>query len=669
MTNNLEMSKFMVNGNGRLAQAQRAALNPEYNLALRQFNERERASRALAERGRRLLDEARQAYDARRDFRERRMRSRNYYRNKPNEKIRHPDTGQIVTEEEYIRSQGRFPYRMDQTSGVVGNLVGQFEGYKTQRMAFARNSDDNDVARMGTEMLKHSNQINQTDIIDSSAFEENLISGMYGWKVGHRWRHQTKRTDTTIDPVDPMTMFFSTNVADRRLFDMNMVGELNDFTMDEMIYYFARNRYEADWIRKKYTNRGYDPTYPSGSPTGFELRDNMDFYQSADPTACRVIEVWKMEWDWRNFLHDRARGTYEESDMKENEVAELNMRRYLEALKLGPGSPEMVELVQQYEPIWTCYYLTPDGDVLLARRTPYWHEQHPYSLGFGYFFDGEIWGLVEKIIDPQRLVNRITMAIDYMFGASAKGVLLVDEAMIPDRMTPEEFADEYVKFNGMILYKGKPGAKAPQQITANAIPAGMFTWLGSMMQQIKDVSGVHGAAMGNEAPGNTPAALYQQQIAQTQVTTRSLLNNFANVRKQRDLRVLQVNSQFYGERMTIPIEKQPDGMQTMVWDPTRVRDIEWDLSVADAPDTPVTRQLMENELSQHLQSNRISFSQYLQASSSPYSDVILNLIKKTNPMLKEMEMNPEGAIELEKQFRQIAASGDRDAMAYVSQLS
>lgn len=663
ITNALEVNR------GRVLRAQVSANDPALNPMLRQFNERKAVSRALKGRGERILHEARAAYDSRSDYRARRKRSRNYYRNKPDEKVKDPETGLLVSEDEYVKSQGRYPYKMDQISGVTGNILGQFMSYKTQRMAFGVDREDNEAARQMTSMVNYTNKNNLTHLLDADNFEENLISGMYGWKVGHKFRYQTKRFETTIDNINTNSIFFSSGVSDRRMFDLGMIGELHDYTLDEVFHWFAQNRYEADWLRRMYQNRGQDMYSANGYQTGFALSDAMDFYQSADPSKCRVIEVWKLEWDWRNFVHDTANGTYEESDMREEEIAELNKRRYLEALQYGMQSPQMLEVQQQYEPVWSVYYLTPFGDVLLARRTPYWHEQHPYSLGFGYFFDGEIWGLVEKIIDPQRLINRITSAMDYMFGASAKGVLLVDEDMVPDDMTPEEFADQYTRFNGMIMFKAKPGQQMPKQISANAIPAGMFTWLANSMQQIKDVSGTHGAALGQEASSGSPASMYQMQIAQSQITNRHLIDNFLEVRRMRDLRVCQVNAQYYKEQMRIPIDKQPDGTSTILWDPSRVRDIEWDIAVEDAPDTPVTRQLMETELQGHLNTNRISFKQFLTASGSPYADVILQLIEKTNPILAQAEVNPEGAATLEEQFRQMAANGDRDASAYVSQLA
>ena len=47
-------------------------------------------------------------------------------------------------------------------------------------------------------------------------------------------------------------------------------------------------------------------------------------------------------------------------------------------------------------------------------------------------------------------------------------VLLIPEDVIPDGMTPDDFAKEWTRFNGIITYTPKPHGKMPEQISANS---------------------------------------------------------------------------------------------------------------------------------------------------------------------------------------------------------
>ena len=102
--------------------------------------------------------------------------------------------------------------------------------------------------------------------------------------------------------------------------------------------------------------------------------------------------------------------------------------------------------------------------------------------------------------------------IDFIMGSSAKGVLLFPEDQIPDGMTIEDIADEWTKYNGIILFRPRPGSPMPQQIAVNATQVGAYEMLSLQMRLFEDISGVHGAIQGKAAQSGTPASLYAQQI-------------------------------------------------------------------------------------------------------------------------------------------------------------
>jgi hypothetical protein len=314
------------------------------------------------------------------------------------------------------------------------------------------------------------------------------------------------------------------------------------------------------------------------------------------------------------------------------------------------------------------YFLDPLGRVLYSGPTPYTHESHPYSLGLVTLVDGETWGMIEDIIDPQRLVNRITTAIDYMFGASSKGVLMVPEDSIPENMTADDFASEWTKFNGVIRYKAKPGVPQPQQVVQNSIPVGLFDWLNIQQQNIMNISAVNGPSLGQTPPSGTPASLYYQQVQQASINNRDYFDSFFETRRQRDLKVCKTFIQYWDDMRYLGVAgRRADGKTTITFDPARVKDFEFDIIISDSPDTPAARQLMEEYLTNLLQQNRLTFKQYLQLSSHPKADVILAVIEKTNPLLAQQQLGAAEQQALAQQLQLAAQSGDQDAIALLQQ--
>jgi hypothetical protein len=613
-----------------------------------------------------LLEQCRRAWESLRDFRTRRARSRDYFRNRPREKMVDPATGKYIDEDEYIRSEGRIPYKMNHIRDVVMNLKGQFRQNKSDRSAYGRNREDNEAAEMMTEGLRYVCDVNETEELDADQFVESLVSGMFGYKTIYNWHDRLQRDEVRVDPVDTTRFFFTPGTSDRRMDDIDLIGEILDMTFQELCANFATTPEDEEKLKRFYS-QSRDPDWTTLTTRGFEAVDILDFYTSPDPAKCRVITAWKKEFAWQTFLYDPRTATYDQSDVSEDEVRQLNQQRIMEAAETGEIA-DLVQLDKRFAPLWRAYFMTPNGEVLFKKACPYWHMGHPYTVGFSGFFDGEIWGLIEDIIDPQRLVNRLTTAIDYMFASSAKGVLLIDEDAIPEGMTLQEFADEWTKFNGVIRFKWKQGSPKPEQITHNAVPEGLFKWLASMVTNIREISGVNSATLGMDPKAGMPAALYEQQVIQAQSTNRDYFDTIFAVRRRRDLMICQTIAQFWQDKRMLPTQtRRPDNTRAVEFDPARVRDIEWNIVISDMPHTAAARQEMEGFMQKLLDTNRLTFRQYLQESANPKADAILNLIEKTNPLMADQQIGPEQMTMLKAQVQQDAAAGDPDAAAYLAQ--
>jgi hypothetical protein len=81
----------------------------------------------------------------------------------------------------------------------------------------------------------------------------------------------------------------------------------------------------------------------------------------------------------------------------------------------------------------------------------------------------------------------------------------------------------------------------------------------------------------------------------------------------------------------------------MRWDREMIRDIDYDVSISEGVDTPVFRQVMEDNLLALLDKQIIDGPIYLENSSMPYADKLLESINRRRQQLQEEQAPPPDA--------------------------
>lgn len=186
---------------------------------------------------------------------------------------------------------------------------------------------------------------------------------------------------------------------------------------------------------------------------------NLNFLYTNDLGKYRVIEVWERLGRWVLYIHDYADGTEEiYTELTMQEVEAINASRIEQGMAAGiaPDTVKLIYAREQYEYYWRVKYLTPNGYCIKETESPYAHEEHPYVLAAMPVIDGRFKAVLSDVIDIQRYINRLLTLLDFIIGASAKGLLMVPQECIPDDMDIQDFAREYVKTNGVILIKKGP---------------------------------------------------------------------------------------------------------------------------------------------------------------------------------------------------------------------
>ena len=146
--------------------------------------------------------------------------------------------------------------------------------------------------------------------------------------------------------------------------------------------------------------------------------------------------------------------------------------------------------------------------------------------------------LVEDVIDQQKYVNRLITLVDHIMGASAKGVLLYPDTMLPDGYTWDDLRYAWAKPSAIVPYHPRGGTDRPQQISTNATDIGAYEMVNLQMRLFEQISGVSGALQGQSAGATTGVALYESQIANSTVALSDIFESFESFLLQRDAKAL-----------------------------------------------------------------------------------------------------------------------------------
>jgi len=579
--------------------------------------------------------------------------------------IRDPETDAIITEGELIKKNGKIPLKNNMISPIIKNIDGQFRNNVTQTICSVRDQKETKLGEMVSLALEYVHDLNELNELDADSLRLLLLGGFIGQRIEYGFNPSKRTNDAWVFGVNPARMFFNTNIEDVRGWDLNVIGEVYDMHIDNIVSLFAKSPEDKAWIEEIYGNERYTSLYASYDGLQGEENKNMTFYSPSRPDLRRVIFGWKQETREAYYCHDLLNGKWFFEDLKNKRALDLeNDRRLAEAQANGvlPEDVLLIEYKYSNELYWYYRYMTPWGDVLQEGRSPYWHEEHNYVFHAYPMVQGRVFNFVEDFIDQQRAINRTMTLIDFIRGASSKGVIIVDESAF-ESMNREEIVDEYVRYNGVIFVKPKDGKRVQdvvQQCNSSANTAGDYELLNLQLKLINDIAGVNGAMQGKQAPSGTAASLYAQQVQNSSLNLKGLLDSFRAFRRRRDYKLVQTIQQYYKSARYLDIAGRDYSNESKYYDPDKVQNAIIDLQIIDGPNTP-SFQMLENEFLMKLfESNAIGVKTLLENSSYAFSGKILESIKR----------DEQAAQEAQAQQQQLAFQGiDPALMQQVEQQS
>lgn len=600
-----------------------------------------------------VLWEAQQYWWAMETFRQDRERNKNYTYGRQWDDVICVD-GVSMKEEDYIRKQGNVPLKNNLIRRMVQAVLGVYRSQAKEPTCTARDRDEQKYGETMSTVLQCNMQLNRMTRINARCMEEFLISGFVVQRKWYGWRED--KLDCWTDYVQPNNFFIDNNMRDFRGWDVSCLGEVHDISFESLCQRFAHSPADferlADIYRLARDKRALTTAYED---FGYPLQGYYDFLVPRDTSRCRVIEVWRKESKPRYRCHDVNSGDVFKVDVEDFEefVGSVNRKRLEDARELGMAKEDVPLIKYEWfiDSYWYYYYLTPFGDILEEGETPYEHKSHPYVFLAYPFIDGEIHSFVSNVIDQQRYTNRLITMYDWIMRASAKGVLLFPEECLPKGMSMEEVADEWARFNGIIMIKTpKDGRTIPQQIANNCTQIGISELLNMQLKFFEDISGVNGALQGKPGYSGMSASLYNQQAQNATTSLLDLLDTFSEFIRDGATKDVKNIQQFYDTPRVFNIAGK--NCSIVEYDPKKIRNVEFDLSIVESTATPTYRAMANEMLMELWKAQAISVEQLLEHGDFPFGDELLQSIKAQREQLEQGQM-PEGiSPELAQQAQQ-----------------
>lgn len=592
-----------------------------------------------------LLLKYRAMWDAMSAFRRRRLRTKRYERGMQWDDIIEVN-GKKMTEAEHILSQGKVPLKNNVILQTQNSVVGVFRGNYKHPEAIARARDNQQIGETMTAMMQYVGQINDIKEVDVADFMEGLRSGLAAQYVDYQWNNETHTKEVVVISCSPSHIFMNAGVRDVRGKDITCIGLLMDMPLHEVLQRFAKTAEDENRIRQIY--RYVDKNSLIGLYKTFvDSRDNnFDFLISERNDVCRVIQAWELESKESWIVHDKYEQTltiypYEDKAAIDAMIKERNAD--IKANNLDPTKTE-ITCKKHNDVYWYVRYMSPRGDILYEGRSPFAHRSHPFAVYMSRLVDGEIYSFEESIIDQQRYINRLITLIDFIMGASAKGVLVFPENAIPKGMSKDDILEQWASYRGVIFANLKPGVPLPQQISTNATNIGANEMLALQLQLVRDISGVHGAMLGKEAKSGTAASLYAQEASNAQTNLLDTIESFAAFRKRRDYKIAKIIPQCYDYVDYIPVAGREYSDTAKEWDAEKASKFDYYIVITETNNSELYQAQLNQLLMAALQQRLIDFKTALEAGRFPFSDNVLRMLERKEQELAQQQAQQQAMI-------------------------
>ncbi len=328
------------------------------------------------------------------------------------------------------------------------------------------------------EGLVRSIQLHSTaQVAYNKALENQVITGMGNFEVNLEYAHDDVfEQDIKINAINNA---FSV-VWDRRYQDPTGADAGHVFTVESM----SRAQFKRDW-----------PDALAGDPStdtrllGYDIEIGQDWISQDE---VRVVNFWRMRTRRRllALLND------EDGSQDVVDVTDMDPEEFMSKIATNDaGLPIMRETDRKYAQMYimTATDLLEGPYELPISRVPVFAVPG-WDINVGEFRTR--FGLVRFLKDPQRLHNYWRSIIAEKLMLTPKGNWVATEEAVAGREA--QWRESHMSNDPLLIYNGDAGV-APQRISPSQIESGFLEQAGMASQDLKDISNLHEANLGQKS--------------------------------------------------------------------------------------------------------------------------------------------------------------------------
>lgn len=551
-----------------------------------------------------LLTRAEAAWMAQAETRKEWLRNLRYVRGDQWSDYVEDENGERVLERSRIAARtGGVALQNNHLIKIVNTLMGIYSRSATMPVCFARQENADTKSQMMTRALKTNWDNNEMKDLLESEFFQMIVGGIS--IVKEVWAEQDGVDDSYTYKVDLGHAFWEAEGTDPRHWDISMIGEFRDYTIGELAATFAESEYDYNQLLEIYK------PYLSQLATIHKTRNDYSegsWNYPMTTNLCRVYEIWTKEHKpgirCKDIMNTEQPLYHIDPRDLPNIQAE-NERRIALGREQGIADDD-IPLIEYkgkglgykiYE-YWHYWALTPDGRILVDYDSPFEHGSHPYTIKMHLYANGRTTPFISCIIDQQRYINRLITLNDLFINSSIKSLKMIPKDLVPAGMSQREFARQAVEFDGWVFYEpqNRMTNAEPKVITQNATNIGIHELLQVQLSSINDITNVHGALQGKAPNAGTSAQLYLMESQNATTSIATLLNKFSRFENNVARKKMKTIHQYYQEPRNISVEQSSGYVMFQTYDPKAVRDIDFDVKISEAAETPVSRMFTNKQL-------------------------------------------------------------------------
>jgi len=387
-------------------------------------------------------------------------------------------------------------YEFNKTKIKVKRIVNEMRANRPAGKVRAVEDTDKETADVYEGLCRNIANVSDADTVFDYAGEYQVGGGMGAWRVTTEYaRDDAFEQDICIRPIkNPFCLYADPAASDP------LKRDAEDWILTDMI---SKSAFEAKYGKK-------------ARQVSFEVDEFDDNAEWVDETQVRICEYWYKEtYEKRLVLVRAPDGTARTLDATDPEVAKT-LR------------PEDIirERTAMCDKIMMCI---ASGDAILEGPTEQAGRNHRFVMIYGEWVvvKGKVvWcGLTRNAKDAQRSYNVSRTAVTEKIATAPNSHFWATHEQA--KGNTEKWAEAHKQNMPFMLYNGDPKAPGPPiRMAETDVPIALIQEMQIADQELKDVTGVYDAALGERSNEKSGVAISRRE-QQTQLVNFNYSDNMS----------------------------------------------------------------------------------------------------------------------------------------------